>query len=337
MAFRCSCSKRVRVAKSTDSRRDRIDWLGADQRRERTAKEIRPAMRDFFAAMQSAVPFKALEEALGSGNPSPVIDRITTPEIPRLDPDDLPARMAKAATPITPTGVAISSLATRTEEEEIAAALRFRTAMAGLVWANGEEVALELGASFTLRNPHTIPWLERRTAELVTEITASTREAIRETVAQAYLEGGSTARLARRIRPLIGLRSDQIRAVMRRAADLEASGASASSIDRAIGAYGRKLLRQRATLIARTETMFAQAAGRDQAWRVAAEEGLVPQGSVRIWIADPGERTCPICSELDGQEAPLGGAFEAFGELYYTEPAHPACRCTLVLSSRSSL
>jgi len=333
MPFCCSHKgSPAKISKSAEARRELIDWRAAESQRDRQVKEVRPAMIAFFRAMQGAVPLAAMSEAISSGNPSPVLDRIVTPELPPIDIEALPARQRKAATPITPTGLAIAGLAQRMEAEQVEAALRYQTAMRTLAWASGEAAMAELGGSFSLRNPWTIPWLEQRTAELVTEITSTTREAIREVVADAYLQGGSASRLARTIRPLIGLRSDQIRAVMRRSEEL--AGLSAAAHDRAIDAYGRKLLRQRAELIARTETVFAQAAGQDQAFRQAVEEGLVLAGAVRVWVADPGERTCPICSDLDGKESPIGGAFEGLGDLYELPPAHPNCRCAVVLETK---
>jgi hypothetical protein len=125
-----------------------------------------------------------------------------------------------------------------------------------------------------------------------------------------------------------------MRAVLRRAEELQEAGVSVASQDRAIAAYGRKLLRQRATLIARTETIFAQAAGQDIAFREAVERGLVLSGSVRIWVADPGERTCFICIALDGAESPIGGVFESDEGDFHLPPAHPACRCAVVLETR---
>ena len=334
MPFICKHKPARQVIRKGSSRRDRIDWAKAQRQREKQEGPIIRASLDIFQAKADAVPLKAIVAALIAGNADGVLDLLSAPELPPIDVEKLPGKMSKAATPLTATGVAITTAATRSEQKEIAAALKIRTSMQTLAWASGEAATAELGGSFTLRNPYTVPWLEQRTAELVVEINATTREAIRETVAQLYLEGGSPQRLARRIKPLIGLRSDQMRAVLRRSEELEALGVSAAAQERTLAAYGRKLLRQRATLIARTETIFAQAAGQDQAFRVAADEGLILGGTVRVWVADPGERTCPVCDDLDGQETPIGGVFESIEGPIQMPPAHPACRCAIVLETR---
>lgn len=50
-------------------------------------------------------------------------------------------------------------------------------------------------------------------------------------------------------------------------------------------------------------------------------------GAVQVWVTTLDERTCPVCSALDGAESPLGGTFRA-GLSYATlPPAHPRCRC----------
>jgi hypothetical protein len=334
MPFACRCEPERSPIRKGASRRDLIDWRAAEAARTKQERKIRPAVMRIFGAMQSVLPVSVIAEALRSGRADDMIDRIPSPDLPAFEPASVPAKMRKASVPLTPTGLAISSAATAAEQKEVAAALSIRTAIAMLVWASGESVMTDLGASFSLLNPAAAGYLETRTAALVTEIGASTREAIRETVAQLYLEGGSAQRLARRVKPLIGLRSDQLRAVLRRSEALAASGVSAAAQDRAIAAYGRKLLRQRATLIARTETIFAQAAGQDIAFREGIERGLVLAGSVRVWIADPGERTCPICEALDGAEAPIGGTFESSEGNFDLPPAHPACRCAVVLETR---
>lgn len=330
----CHGHHETTTVRKGESRRDRIDWKAADRQRAKQEGPIRRASMRIFEAMADPIPLDVIADAIRSGQADALLQYINAPELPPIDLEKVPAKMRKAATPITATGVAITTAATRAEQKEIAAALQIRTALQSLAWASGESASAGLGGSFTLANPYTVPWLEQRTAELVVEITTTTREAIRETVAQLYLEGGSPQRLARRVKPLIGLRSDQMRAVLRRGEELTAAGVSQAAQTRALDAYGRKLLRQRAELIARTETIFAQAAGQNQSFQLAVDQGLVLAGSVRVWVADPGERTCPICIDLDGQEQPIGGMFESIVGPLEMPPAHPNCRCAIVLETR---
>ncbi len=76
-----------------------------------------------------------------------------------------------------------------------------------------------------------------------------------------------------------------------------------------------KSAQQRATLIARTETLRAHNEGRKVFYR---EVGIA---KVK-WLTAQDERTCPECAPLDGRVFKID---EAPGP-----PKHPACRCTVV-------
>ena len=137
---------------------------------------------------------------------------------------------------------------------------------------------------FDKNNQRVVDWADRHAAELITNISETTREAINNAVAEA-LEQGSIKDLY-----------DEI---------LDAVGDEA-----------------RADLIARTEVMTAANEGQREAWRQAADEGLLP-ANIRIgWIATVG--ACPECEVLDGQTRSLDGEYEGG----VVPPAHPRCRCT---------
>ena len=89
-------------------------------------------------------------------------------------------------------------------------------------------------------------------------------------------------------------------------------------------------------MVARTETIWASNA--------SAEMGYLQSGVVegKQWLGGQAG-ICPICEEMDGMTAPLGGSFDvsAIIDKYginfdYTEgsmpfpPLHPNCRCTIV-------
>jgi HK97 family phage portal protein len=74
--------------------------------------------------------------------------------------------------------------------------------------------------------------------------------------------------------------------------------------------------RQRAELIAATETSRAYNEGLQQAFR---ESGLV---NLWEWRTSEDERVCPVCGPLHGRRAPIGQAIDG-----YNIPAHPRCRC----------
>lgn len=73
--------------------------------------------------------------------------------------------------------------------------------------------------------------------------------------------------------------------------------------------------RQRAELIARTETM--------RAFNDASKEQYARYGIERVeWLATPDERTCSVCGALHGRSWPLGKEPPC--------PAHPRCRCVIL-------
>lgn len=75
----------------------------------------------------------------------------------------------------------------------------------------------------------------------------------------------------------------------------------------------------RAEMVARTETAFASVQGNLTGWR---ESGRV---AAKRWTV--GDGCCEECELLDGEEAPLDGAFSSGDD---GPPAHPNCRCDVL-------
>lgn len=92
----------------------------------------------------------------------------------------------------------------------------------------------------------------------------------------------------------------------------------------------------RATVVARTETIGALNAGRAEAFKAVVEEtGEVLE---RVWLATDDNRTRHTHQEADGQRVPLGSPFNVGGfELAFPgDPSGPPqeviqCRCTMLL------
>jgi SPP1 gp7 family putative phage head morphogenesis protein len=145
---------------------------------------------------------------------------------------------------------------------------------------------------FDASTPQAIDWADRHAAELIDGISETSREAINNAVAEA-LEGGGLDELFEEILDAVG---DE----------------------------------KRAELIARTETMRAASEGQREAWRQATDKGLLSGDEQRVWIATGDASVCPICEELDGATAPMGGEYPEPGGS--GPPQHPRCRCTEGLS-----
>lgn len=148
--------------------------------------------------------------------------------------------------------------------------------------------------AFDKSNPKAVQWVEEHATETIDDLSATTREDIKNLIEQSMQGNFDVDTLADDIAELIG--------------DPE-----------------------RAELIARTETMQASNEGQQEAWDQAVEDGLLTGNEEQEWIVTPDDRLCPECEPFDGVTAELGGTFEAGGEESDGPPLHPRCRCTLGL------
>lgn len=182
--------------------------------------------------------------------------------------------------------------------------------------------------NFALPNPLAVDAAGRYTAHLVTEINAETRAAIQGVILRGFEEGLHPYSQARLLRSVIGLTSSQAQAAQTfRQAQLDA-GTDPSRADELYTKYSGQLLRQRANLIARTETIRASAIGQRGLWNAAVANGyLDPAATIKVWSAANDERVCSICDDLDQQESTIDGGY---GEVD-APPAHPGCRCSEIL------
>jgi len=213
--------------------------------------------------------------------------------------------------------------------------------MSELRTAAGQPCLME----FDRTNPEAVKWARTRAAQLVTEVTAETQKAIRHIIARAFREGIAPRESARLIRDVVGLRTDQTDSVLalrtRLLAAERKAGASITVPPRGLGAdrisailkrQAQRQLRQRALLIARTETIAASNAGQQELWRQAVSSGLLRGNELQMWTVSFDERLCPVCRPLNGVTVPMGVPFQTSLGPVYAPPAHPNCRCAVVLS-----
>lgn len=138
--------------------------------------------------------------------------------------------------------------------------------------------------TFDITSPEAIKWARERAAELAKDLSDTTRDDIKTAIADS-LEFGDDP-------------YDDI---------LDAVGSEA-----------------RASVIARTETMMAANEGQRQSWEQAVEDGLLPEGAQKVWIATSG--CCDECDALDGTHVDLDEEYPDEGG--DGPPLHPNCRCT---------
>lgn len=185
--------------------------------------------------------------------------------------------------------------------------------------------------AFDLDNPHATAWAKANTATRVTEVTDATKQAIRDVVGSAFEQQTTAKVAAQQIRPLIGLTSRDAQSVRNAAERLRAGGATERQITKVSEQTSGRLLRRRADNISRTETASAAMAGTQAAWRTGKDAGIVDSRAQRKWIAGETERTCPVCGALDDKIVGLEEAWQSpIGEIFQP-PAHPSCRCTMIL------
>jgi predicted ABC-type ATPase len=189
--------------------------------------------------------------------------------------------------------------------------------------------------SFDRSRPEAADWARKEAAQLVTNVVEDQRTVIRGMVAQS-LEGGMAPRdVARGLRNVIGLTQGQegwVSNHYNRAVDSGLqrglSVARATELaQRSTDRYHDRVFRYRTETIARTEIMRATHEGRREAWAQGIEGGWISVLAEKEWSAEA--VACQICSPMDGIIVPINGSF-SIGD----PPAHPNCRCDVLLVDR---
>lgn len=173
--------------------------------------------------------------------------------------------------------------------------------------------------SWDIHNPHAEKWAREYVGRKITVINEQTRQAVRETVAESIRNGQALRGTRQSIQAIIkddlkgmaGLNRSQAKALANFKDKLRSQGFSDRVVFDAGREYRAKLLKQRAELIARTETAAAWAEGNIAAYR---EAGLHQKE-----FSSAGD-ACPICSHLNGKIYNIGDDSVSI-------PVHPNCRC----------
>jgi len=212
--------------------------------------------------------------------------------------------------------------------------------------------------TFDQTAPGAISFAKKQSAQLVTNMVESQREAIRQVVARAYKVGRTPAQLqsdlvaalklvnpttdpAKSLATLFGTNVNGLttryeQAVATRAEkiakDLAKKGITGSKavekVKKDTQKYADKLRKARARTIARTEMMTANNEGKLQSFLQMEKKGIIsPKNSRKQWSTGRFD-VCNICAPLNGQLQPLNKPFST-GRM--TPPAHPNCRCTMML------
>ena len=197
----------------------------------------------------------------------------------------------------------------------------------------GREAAREVGRGIVVPvNPYSVAWMNERSLNLVKEgITSQQKQVIQDILSENFEKGIRAEDTYKRIKDNIGLTARDFKATQNRRALLETQGFKPQVVDKYVDKYRGTLLKKRAQRIARTETISAQARGRNDAWKIAQESGALPAVE-RVWIAAPPSsspyRPCETCVDLDGKTAKVGKPYDSLEGPIMEPPAHPDCRCS---------
>ncbi len=178
----------------------------------------------------------------------------------------------------------------------------------------------QVKGAFDVLNVESVKAAQKFTADLVRQVNSETKKGIRTYISTGIKEGKGMPKIARELRPLVGLTQNQTKSVINYRnllSDKEKfPNLSASDVDRKTTRYADKTHRRRARTIARTETARAQTIGYAQGMEDLGVEQL--EHSVHV-----DERLCEICAPLEGTKYKVS---EAKGVI----PVHPNCRCALL-------
>ena len=197
--------------------------------------------------------------------------------------------------------------------------------------------------AFDVSDPRAIQWARRRAGQLISTINDEARLVV-QSVTERLLNGELSLSAARgEIGRSVGLH-DRWQKAVENSYEKTFESLIDAGIDPDTAAemagfasdkYASRLLRSRASNIARTEVATAQNQGRYLGWQQAAEDGLFrPEDVKKEWRTAPefvSSKTdvCPICEPLDGVQIGIWEEFPDVGVVM--PPAHPNCRCRAVL------
>lgn len=163
---------------------------------------------------------------------------------------------------------------------------------AGMEMLPSERRSAARREDFNDTDPRAIEWAKKHAGELIDGISKTTRKKIGEIIASG-LEG-----------------------------ELERDEVIDELTDLLTEALGDD---ERADTIARTETMDAANEGLAESWEQAVEEGLLPPGAMKEWIAVGDSLACEDCMGVNGEQVTLDKSFSVGDD----PPLHPNCRCTM--------
>jgi hypothetical protein len=213
------------------------------------------------------------------------------------------------------------------------------------VSTSGLRASAAFELSFDSTNPSAKAWAARSAAEMVVKVSKQTRLAVRKIITQSFEKHYTAQHSTRLLESVLGLTdeyADAVLALRERLVNAEAgqvvfAGKTAIRVPKTVSqaflegkvkAYADRLLRHRASNVARTETMAASNEGQRLSWLQGVQTGSLDEGVQRIWLEAKDQRLCQICRAMHGKTVGLTERFVLpDGTKVLGPPAHPSCRC----------
>lgn len=179
-------------------------------------------------------------------------------------------------------------------------------------------------------------WAYSHAGKMITTQTKGVIDTVSQMVTDAMLGDMTVQDLSWELRSIIRLPPRYAAAVRNYRKNLIASGKKVSVANKLAESYAQRLLADHADVIARTEVMTALAQGQAQHWDDMIRTGVLSDKYIRRkWVTSRDERVCEVCGPLDRQTVGYRESFPVRrkGQTFYieTNPAHPRCRCSVVL------
>lgn len=207
----------------------------------------------------------------------------------------------------------------------------------------GQPILDGLAFEFNTQTPGILSWIRERGAEFVTASSQEQKDAIAALLTQKMKERHTVDELSRLIRPCIGLTKGDAKAASRlydsivdnlkkEHPRMKPESIRKKALD-ATQKYAERKHRERAMMIAQTESAFAYNRGADEGIRQAQAEGYLGVMKKR-WSTSGDNAVCELCASLEGVEVGMDSDFNIGGKLLFRgqhmmPPAHPRCACAI--------
>ena len=176
--------------------------------------------------------------------------------------------------------------------------------------------------------PNTFKFIERQAINRAAQLSSSEKKRVIAILADAFNKGLRPESIVKEIKATVGLTPIQRGWVSKRL-ERYLLVMPEKKAEAAAAKFAKKLRKNRARAIARTEMAEAQTLALQNTWDIAEEQGLMPRGTRKQWkAADHSERLSDICRALHNVVVGLGDSFPGG---FDRPPAHPNCRSTLKL------